>query len=141
MLMREELCSLIPHDGDMCLLDRLIAWDAKTVCCEADSHRNANNPLRKGGQLSSIHVIEYGAQAIAVHGGLLARQQGGKLARGYLVSLRDIKLEMLDLSTLQHSLTVEAEQLIQQADNLIYIFSVSVEGHSIATGRATVVGI
>ena len=39
----------IPHTGRMCLLDEVLAWDARRIRCRSASHRSADNPLRVEG--------------------------------------------------------------------------------------------
>lgn len=74
MLTREQILGLIPHQGTMCLLDRVLAWSAGEITCAASSHLAADNPLRRDGRLGAICGIEYGLQAAALHGALV---QGG----------------------------------------------------------------
>ncbi len=68
-----RLLSLIPHQGAMCLLDRVVEWDKDRVLLATATHRAADNPLRLDGRLRAVHLCEYGAQAMAVHGGLSAQ--------------------------------------------------------------------
>jgi predicted hotdog family 3-hydroxylacyl-ACP dehydratase len=60
----------------MCLLDEVGGWDDEAIHARSASHRAAGNPLRSDGQLRAVHLCEYGAQAMAVHGGLVARAAG-----------------------------------------------------------------
>ena len=69
---KPEIRTLIPHAGTMCLLDNVIDWDDESIVCVTNTHRDANNPLRRHNQLSAVHALEYGAQAAAIHGGLRA---------------------------------------------------------------------
>src|SRR5262250_1492609 len=62
----------IPHKGRMCLLDEVLSWDAARIRCRSGSHRAADNPLRAHGRLGAACGIEYAAQAMAVHGALVA---------------------------------------------------------------------
>jgi len=78
MLTREQIQALIPHQGTMCLLDRVLAWSAAEITCTASSHLAPRNPLRRDGRLGAICGIEYGLQAAALHGALV--QSAGKLA-------------------------------------------------------------
>ncbi|WP_266157337.1 hypothetical protein [Dyella silvatica] len=63
----KQLAAFIPHQGPMLLLDCVESWDDSKIVCSATSHLDANNPLKVNGRLSYIHVIEYGAQAAAIH--------------------------------------------------------------------------
>lgn len=136
---RDELCRLIPHAGSMCLLDGVLAWDEKQIKCISQSHQLSNNPLRKNNRLSAIHAIEYGAQAMAVHGGLLARAAGEKHADGYLAALRDVELHTDQLDNIEKTLTIDALQLVAAYGNLMYTFTIMAGDRLIAAARATVV--
>lgn len=135
---REELASLIPHQGSMCLLDAVSDWDETLIRCSTGSHRLADNPLRRDGRLGGVHALEYGAQAMAVHGALLARRQGRRLGVGFLAAGRDVQLLAERLDTIAEPLTVEAERLHGEGDNLIYSFRVSAGERLLASGRVTV---
>ena len=141
MIKRDELCNLIPHSFDMCLLNRVEFWDKDKIICYSDSHLLKNNPLRREEKLSSIHVLEYAAQAMAVHGGLHNRKQGLKMTEGYLAALRDVKLHLCDLDKLQTELRIEANKILSQDGNMIYAFTVSSTEIELASGRATVIAI
>jgi len=141
MIEHDELCQLIPHSFDMCLLDRVESWDEIKIICYSDSHLLATNPLRREDTLSSIHVLEYAAQAMAVHGGLHYREQGKQMHDGYLAALRDVKLNLCELDQLQTELRIEAKQILSQGGNMIYAFTVSSAETELASGRATVVAI
>lgn len=134
----ETLEDLIPHKGDMCLLERVLEWDSNNILLETGTHRSMSNPLRNRGRLRSIHMCEYGAQASAVHGGLLAKAQGRVAAPGLLVSLRDVRLERDYVEGLAGSLHVRATLLYATTGSWQYSFSVAHEGVELATGRVAV---
>jgi len=67
----------IPHAGRMCLLDEVLAWDANRIVCRSSTHRHVDNPLRVNGTLGAACGIEYAAQAMAVHGALIAMGDAG----------------------------------------------------------------
>ena len=66
------ICARLPHAGRMCLLERVETWDGESITCIASSHRDADNPLRANGRLHAVCGVEYAAQAMALHGSLLA---------------------------------------------------------------------
>lgn len=136
---RAALCDLIPHAGSMCLLDGVQQWDAEQIVCTSHSHLDKNNPLRKNGRLSSLHALEYGAQAMAVHGGLLAQQRGEQAPPGYLAALRDARLLLPRLDNLDGPLVVTATQLMVSAGNLMYTLRVESQNQLVASARATVI--
>lgn len=136
---KATLCDLIPHAGSMCLLDEVLAWDEDQIQCRSQSHLLQDNPLRSAGGLNSIMLLEYGAQAMAVHGGLLARAKGERINEGYLAALRDIKIEDAQIDTIKSPLLVEASKMMAQQGNMIYQFSVKVDDKVLVSGRATVI--
>ena len=69
---RAMIASLIPQQGTMCLLDTIEYWDGRRIICTSMQHRSVENPLRSRNALSSLHGIEFAAQAVAAHGGLTA---------------------------------------------------------------------
>ncbi|MFK5913387.1 MAG: hypothetical protein QM484_03360 [Woeseiaceae bacterium] len=141
MISHDELCSLIPHSDDMCLLDRVDFWDENKIVCYSNSHLLQTNPLRREESLSSVHLLEYAAQAMAVHGGLHDRQQGTQMTEGYLAALRDVDIDLCELDTIQTELRIEADKILSQGGNMIYTFSVLSEEKELVSGRATVVAI
>lgn len=135
---REELCSLIPHADSMCLLDTVEQWDDDGIVCHTLSHRRADNPLRGADGLAAVHGVEYGAQAMAVHGGLLARRAGARLPAGYLAALRDVRLHATRLDEEGGPLQVSAVRLMAEGGNLMYRIEVSVAGRMLVEARVTV---
>ena len=136
---RAELCGLVPHAGNMCLLDEVVAWDGESVHCLSSTHRSLENPLREDGRLRAVHAVEYAAQAMAVHGGLLAEREGRKLAAGFLVALREVSLTMDAIDLLDAPLAISAWQLFADNGNMMYRFTVECAGAPVANGRLTVV--
>ena len=136
---RSTLCELIPHAGDMCLLDEVLAWDEGRIQCLSHSHRQPHNPLRNHDGLRTIALVEYGAQAMAVHGGLLAREKGEQFTEGYLAALRDVKIKDGLVDTIATALIIEATKIMSQQGNMIYQFSVRSKDEILVSGRATVV--
>lgn len=134
-----EWRSLIPHAGVMCLLDEVLAWDEASIHMVTRSHRRIDNPLRSDGRLRALHLCEYGAQAMAVHGGLLARAAGGVAAPGYLVSLRGVELGVERIDDLEQVLDVHAERLLGGDGSWQYAFRVEHVGNLLASGRAAVI--
>ncbi|WP_158882908.1 phosphotransferase [Rhodanobacter sp. L36] len=140
MLEKADWASLIPHAGAMCLLDAVLVWDQQGIHAISESHARADHPLRSTLGLHAVHLAEYGAQAMAVHGGLLARSKGAQAARaGRLVSLRDVQLhvEYVDLS--DGRLDVHAECLYADDGGAQYTFRIEHRDSVLATGRAAVI--
>ena len=77
---RALIAQLIPHQGAMSLLDQIVSWDESNIVATAATHRSTEHPLRDHGRLRAVHLCEYGAQAAALHGGLIARAAGARAA-------------------------------------------------------------
>ena len=136
---KEEIRTLIPHSGLMCLLDRVIQWDDRSIACTSNTHRDTANPLRREGRLSAVHAFEYGAQAAAVHGGLRAREMGATAPPGYLAALRDAHLYVQHLDDIDSALDIFASRLFGDRANTVYECRISAASTPIAEGRITIV--
>lgn len=135
---RADIEKLIPHQGGMCLLERVVEWDDQRVVLETDTHRSTTNPLRTDGRLRAIHLCEYGAQAMAVHGALKSQAAGGAATPGMLVSLRSVTFTRDYVEDLPQSLRVEAVCLQASTASLQYSFRVTHAGEVLAEGRTAV---
>lgn len=138
-LPRSDWAALIPHAGAMCLLDEVVAWNESALHARAFSHRDPANPLRSDGRLRGVHLCEYGAQAMAVHGGLLARAAGGRAVPGHLVSLRAVELAVARIDDFPGALDVHAERLLAGEAGWQYAFRIEHAGRELASGRAAVI--
>ena len=139
-----DIARRIPHQGSMCLLDRVIAWDSQQIRCEAGSHRAAGNPLRAFGRLGSACGVEYAAQAMAVHGALMAEAQtadntSASPKSGYLASIRGLTLHVERLDNLEELLLIHAERLSGDDHTILYSFSLHAGSAMLVSGRAVVV--
>jgi predicted hotdog family 3-hydroxylacyl-ACP dehydratase len=139
VLGREEILKLIPHQGAMCLLDRVVEWNEESVVLATSTHESPDNPLRMNGRLSAVHLCEYGAQAMAVHGGLSAQADGKAAQPGFLVSLRDVKLNVDYVESLAGELRVSAQRLLESAGSWQYSFEVRHGADVLASGRAAII--
>ena len=130
----DAICAHLPHAGRMCLLDRLSAWDSESIVCHASSHRDAGNPLRRGGCLHAVTGVEYAAQAMALHGSLLTATDTPP-AMGYLASVRDLKLDLEDLGAITEDLHIAARRLGGDAGGFIYEFELRAGSEAVLSGR------
>ncbi|WP_202841689.1 phosphotransferase [Luteimonas saliphila] len=138
MIGRGEIEALVPHKHAMCLWDEVLHWDAQRIRLRAANHRDRTHPLRSDGMLRALHLGEYGAQAMAVHGGLLARASGGAARPGMLVALRDLRLHVVRIDALPGAIECDAEQLAAGEASQQYAFRIRHDDVVLATGRATV---
>lgn len=141
----------IPHKGRMCLLDEVLSWDATRIRCRSSSHRAGDNPLRSHGRLGAACGIEYAAQAMAVHGALIAssaplastvsmsvRSSIGASV-GYLASVRNVALHVRRLDDLEADLIATAERITGDGRTVLYEFSVWGAPQLLLSGRASIV--
>ncbi len=165
----ERIRKLVPHAGNMCLLERVVACDAASIRCETRSHLDQSNPLRRNGQLASICAIEYAAQAMALHGALTAPKDIGALTapgdngaltapghsgpltaaasgntsadvrHGYLASVRDLRCRTRCLDQYTDTLSVSATLVFDESARRIYSFVVAAGKTELVTGRAAVI--
>lgn len=134
---RAWIAAHIPHQGGMCLLDRVESWNETTIQCRARSHRFADNPLREANSLGIVNGIEYAAQAMAVHGALLDGHDQAPSA-GYLTSVRNVRWHRQRLDDISDELVVRAERLSGNEMNILYEFSLHCADTLLLSGRASV---
>lgn len=163
LLDHDGITELIPHRGRMSLLDGLLAWDEHQIHCVARNHRDPQHPLRSASGLLSSCLVEYAAQAMALHGGLshraaLAAGQTPRIGAGYLASMRAVELSVWRLDDLpsgppeatatpamaprsgfDDTLHIHATRRAGDAQQVLYDFAVHHAGHCLARGRAAVV--
>ena len=139
MLDHDGIAELIPHRGAMCLLARLEHWDNERIVCTATDQCNPQHPLRTRGGLMAPCAIEYAAQAMALHGALLAQAAGASVSPGFLASARSVQLHVLRLDDLEGELRIEAMRQAGDDRQILYAFTVSHGGRPVVDGRAAVV--
>jgi predicted hotdog family 3-hydroxylacyl-ACP dehydratase len=135
---RGWIAAHIPHQGRMCLLDAVEFFDQTRIRCSSRSHLLADNPLRAGGRLGAAAGVEYAAQAMAVHGALLA-PEAARPRSGYLAALRGLELLAERLDAGDTPLQIDAERISGDERTALYAFSVACAGAVLLRGRATVV--
>jgi len=121
----------------MCLIEEVLHWDMNGVRCRSTSHRLPDNPLRADGRLGAACGIEYAAQAMALHGALAGAHQAGP--RGYLASVRDVRLFVPYLDDIASDLTVAAGLITSDPATALYEFSLRAADRLLVSGRATIV--
>jgi predicted hotdog family 3-hydroxylacyl-ACP dehydratase len=129
--------ALVPHGGAMCLLARIVSATETEIVCATDSHRSPDNPLRRDARLAALHLAEYGAQAMAIHGGLHGVSERAR--RGMLVAIRDLVLQVDRLDDLPDELVIHATRLVANPDGRIYSFTARAGARKLGSGRVSVV--
>ena len=132
----DQIEKLIPHSGTMCLINRVDSWNEHTIHCASTSHQDPNNPLRLDDELSSIHLLEYGAQAMALHGGLLTKTA----SPGVLAAVRDVSIYIDKLDYIDDEIITMAKVEINTATGAIYRFTITDSAaNTLLSARATVI--
>jgi len=134
--LKRSIAELVPHAGAMVLLHEVIAHDDQTIHCRADTGPINDHPLRRGQTLPATALAEYGAQAIAVHGGLMS-EPGQPPRPGRLVALGQFDTHV-DQLTDTGRLDVWATRLSGDEAGQIYEFRVARDNQALASGRATI---
>ena len=127
--------ALIPQSGGMCLLDEIAYWDDTRVTCRSATHRRANHPLRRDGVLEAVHLLEYAAQAAAVHAALAPASAAGEPRIGYLASARGFRLHVDRIDDLQTDLRIDATRLLAMGGGAVYEFRVTAGRRLLGEGR------
>ncbi|TZF87962.1 phosphotransferase [Cognatilysobacter lacus] len=123
----------------MCLWQRVVDADARCIRLQAFDQGDRDHPLRAGDRLHAVALCEYGAQAMAVHGGLRAAQSGGCAKPGLLVALRGVVLHRDRIDDLDGAIEGDAEVLVESDAGWQYAFVIRHAGATIAEGRAAVI--
>lgn len=136
---RTSLCELLPHSGLMCLIESIESYDEESIACSTRSHLEASNPLRGENALSTLCGVEYAAQAMALHAGLLNEKHPPAPRMGFLAALREVTLHVARLDINGTILQIRASKLIGERDRSIYEFWLMLNDQPALTGRATVI--
>ncbi len=137
-LTKDDLAAFLPHAGSMRLLDRAVSWDESSIRCYTKTHHDPANPLRRGACLDAVAGIEYAAQAMGVHVGLLNGGMPSDGSIGYVGGLRDVVFGIDRLDDCPGELTIDATRLFVGDDSFLYRFAISSGGREVINGRASI---
>ncbi|GJL63034.1 MAG: hypothetical protein NPIRA04_16880 [Nitrospirales bacterium] len=138
VLTRSEICQMLPHGEDMCLLDEVQWWDESDIVCTTNSHLNKDHPLRHRDLLESICGIEYAAQAMGIHIALTAFKHKQTSLLGLLGGLRDVTMNVSRLDLCPKLLNIQATCVMNTGANFMYTFHITTEETSVLSGRASI---
>jgi len=117
-----SISDLIPHAEPMVLIDEVLDFDQDRIHCRAHTGSPTTHPLSVNSQIPGEVLAEYGAQAIAVHGGLLSPPDSPPRP-GRLVALGRLELTTSNL-TKDHTLLITAHCLSGDQRGQLYDFEV-----------------
>ena len=135
---KEEIGRLLPHGPSMCLLESVEGWDDLTISCRTATHRDPGNPLRFKGRLTASAGLEYAAQAMGAHVGLLngGRQPEDRI--GLVGGVRDVVFTTDRLDDQEGWLIVNARRLVEGEHGYMYHFTVCHGPSTLIEGRASI---
>lgn len=133
------IAALIPHGPSMCLLHRITAWDEQTIYGESVFDEtlfspDAPHPLADQNGLSSWCLIEYGAQAAAVHAGLLHSGLGAARP-AYIGAVKSVSITQPYVIP-RTPIKIVATCLMNSANGAIYEISATQSAKVILHGRS-----
>lgn len=138
-LSRNELAPLLPHAGNMLMIDRVTAFDDRQIACVSERHQAVDNPLRRDGRLAAHHAIEFAAQAAAIHGGLL--EKGRRAPLRALAAVRKAHFAQPWLDEIDGPLMIDATIIMLDATAAVYQASLNRDETEIASMRLTLMTI
>ena len=97
--------SVVPHEGPMVLLSRIVSHDDEETICQADPEALAL--FRSGDRVGSWVGIELMAQCIAAHAGMHAHRRGEVPRIGFLLGSRRVDIHQ---AWMQGTLGVRAQR-------------------------------
>ncbi len=117
---------LLPHDGDMVLLDRVLEYDEDSLIAEVVVRSDG---LFDDGKTAPAWLgIEYMAQTVAAHGGMMCYLAGRPIDLGFLLGTRRYNSNVA-FFTVGTRLIVQVERCIQ--DQGLGVFSCQISGQGI----------
>ncbi len=122
----DNISELLPHDGDMVLLDRVIEFDQDSMICQTT--------VRDDGLFGDEHTvpawlgIEYMAQTVAAHDGMMCKIAGRTINLGFLLGTRRY-LSNVDSFSTGLLLTITVKRIMQ--DQGLGVFDCQVVGDGV----------
>ena len=121
-----EVAELLPHDGNMVLLDGVVDYDQESLVAEVVVR---NDGLFGDGKTIPAWIgIEYMAQTVAAHGGMMCHLVGKPINLGFLLGTRRYTSNISDF-TVGTQLTVKVKRLIE--DQGLGVFDCQILGDGI----------
>lgn len=108
----DNISSLIPHSGEMVLIDRIT--DFGDTFLTAESEIRSDNILIKHGKLASWSGIEIMAQGVAAWAGCVAKKANESVRLGYLLGTRKLHIYQPEIP-IGSKLQIKIEMSIQDA--------------------------
>jgi predicted hotdog family 3-hydroxylacyl-ACP dehydratase len=116
---------VVPHQGRLSLLRNVVAHSSSETVC--DVLIGEDSLFHRAGGVGGWVALEYMAQTIAAHAGLVARGKGEQPRVGFLLGTRRMELSA-PLFRVGETLLVRAQHLWGEGDLFSFHCSVTLEG-------------
>ena len=124
-----NISDLLPHDGNMVLLDRVLEYDQESLVAEVVVR---DDGLFGDGQTIPAWIgIEYMAQTVAAHGGMMCHLAGKPINLGFLLGTRRYTSNISDF-IVGTRLTVKVHRLIEDQGLGVFVCQISGDGCDIS---------
>ncbi len=121
-----EVAELLPHDGHMVLLDGVVDYDQESLVAEVVVRDDGL--FGDGKTIPAWIGIEYMAQTVAAHGGMMCHLAGKPINLGFLLGTRRYISNISDF-TVGTRLTVKVNRFIE--DQGLGVFDCQILGDGI----------
>jgi predicted hotdog family 3-hydroxylacyl-ACP dehydratase len=121
-----DVASLIPHSGQMVLLDRVVEFDGNNLVAEMTVRKNGLFGNEK--EVPAWVGIEYMAQAVGAYAGIKSKLAGEPIKLGYLLGTRRFTSNVASFVA-GTALTINVKVIIQ--DDKLGAFSCQILGDGI----------
>lgn len=138
MIESDQIKALLPHGDAMSLLDQVESWDDLSIRCVTKSHLRQDNPIVTQEHRHSSLLIEYAAQAAAIHAGLL-NSDLGECRPAYVGAVKNIEIIESLIPNKDSALVVQAKAELLNSNGAIYGFIVESEKQSVISGKLVLV--
>ena len=124
-----DVAELLPHDGKMVLLDRVVAYDQESLVAEVMVRDDGL--FGDGKTIPAWIGIEYMAQTVAAHGGMMCHLAGKPVNLGFLLGTRRYTSHISDF-TVGTQLTVKVNRLVEDQGLGVFICQILGDGIDIS---------
>ena len=121
-----NVADILPHDGAMVLLDNVLEYDQQSLVAAVTVRDDGL--FGDGKTIPAWIGIEYMAQTVAAHGGMMCHLAGKPINLGFLLGTRRYTCNISEFTVGMH-LTVKVERLIE--DQGLGVFTCQILGDGI----------
>ncbi len=136
------ISQVLPHAGDMVLIDEIVSITQENIECCTRSHLLDTNPLRNKSGLPMTAALEYGAQAVALHGLLNLQKNKAKpqtpKPTARIIAVKSASWGQDWLHTIEQPLIIRATRLTHLDSIAHYSFELTTSTHQAALYQAQV---